>query len=299
MKITFVGAGMIGGGLAVNALLKGHEVALYHVTMPPRIKESVRHIMDILVKAEVTDKMKADLALQKAVFTNDIEVALSGTDFVQESVPERLELKKETYRKIQELTGDATIIASSTSAMFPSKLREGALFPEKIIVGHPYNPAYLLPLVEICAGNNGDPAVISRAKEVYTSIGKVPVVCRKEINGFVVNRLSWSAYESAKESVVQGVCSVEDMDKAIMFGPGLRMAVTGQLLTISLGIDGGYRNAAEKYGLAPDPLMFESLASGVDEEIANRNPDQGNTIEGVCEFRDRMFAKILKLHGLL
>lgn len=297
MKMTFVGTGMIGGGLAVNALLCGNEVRLYDVAPVEKMEAGIRSIMELMVKAGAVAPEGAGDALARAVYTNRLEEAVAGAEFIQESVPERIELKQSTYADIQRIVGDTAIIASSTSAMFPSRLREGALYPERIIVGHPYNPSYLLPLIEICAGEDGDPAVVEQAKAAYQAMGKTPVVCRKEINGFIVNRLSWGALAAAEESVVQGVCSVEDMDKAIMYGPGLRMAVTGQLLTMSLGVQGGFRQYAQKYGAEPNPALYEQLASGVDEMLANRPPEQGNTVEAVCEYRDRMLADILKLQG--
>ena len=122
------------------------------------------------------------------------------------------------------------------------------MYPGSIVVGHPYNPSYLLPLIEICGGEGADPTIMAKAKEIYEAMGKVPVICKKEINGFVVNRLSWAALASAKECIQEDICSVEDIDKAIMYGPGMRMAVTGQMLTMSLGVDGGFRKMAEKYG---------------------------------------------------
>ena len=297
-KAAFIGTGMIGAGLAANAVVNGLDVTLYDVVPVETMKNNLKKILDILVEAGATTQAKADETFANVKFTNDLKEAVTGADFVQESVPERLELKKSTYRTIQEVTGPATVIASSTSAMFPSKLQEEALYPGSIIVGHPYNPSYLLPLMEICGGPAGDQAAIDKAIEVYKAMGKEPIVCQKEIYGFIVNRLSWAALEAAKECVREGICSVEDIDKAIMFGPGMRMAVTGQMLTLSLGVDGGFRKMAEKYG--NEPTEYDELyAQGVDEEIANRPEWAGNTVEDVCKFRDRMFADILKLHKML
>lgn len=140
--------------------------------------------------------------------------------------------------------------------------------------------------------------MMGEAKSIFEEIGKVPVICKKEAEGFLVNKLSWACMSAAQEAVKSGLCTVEDIDKAIMYGPGMRMAVTGQLLTISLGCEGGFLALAEKYGKEPTP-EDRLYAEGVDEEIANRKPEQGNTVESVCKFRDHMFADILKLHGLL
>lgn len=298
IKAAFVGTGMIGAGLAANAMLHGYDTTLYDVVDLDIVRRNIRHILDILVEASATTQERADEVLAGCRFTNDLQEAVTGADFVQECIPERLELKQSTYKTIQQVTGPDTIICSSTSKLFPSKLQEGALYPQSILVGHPYNPSYLLPLIELCGGERTSPEAIARAKDIYTDMGKVAVVCQKEIYGFIVNRLSWAALDAAKECVRDGVCSVEDMDKAIMFGPGMRMAVTGQLLTISLGVDGGFRAIAEKYGEEPSPYN-EVYAQGVDEEIANRDPAIGNTVEDVCKFRDHMFTELLKLHHLL
>ena len=298
IKAVFVGTGMIGAGLAANAMLNGYETVLYDVVPQEKMRENISHILDILVEAGAASKTPADQALGDCQFSNNLEEAVKGADFVQECIPERLELKKSTYAAIQKVTGPNAVICSSTSKLFPTKLQEDALYPQSILVGHPYNPSYLLPLIELCGGEQTSPEAIQRAKEIYTGMGKVAVVCKKEIYGFIVNRLSWAALEAAKECVRDGVCSVEDMDKAIMFGPGMRMAVTGQLLTISLGVDGGFRAIAEKYGEEPTPWN-EVYAQGVDEEIANRDPSMGNTVDGVCKFRDHAFAELLKLHKLL
>ncbi len=297
-KAAFIGTGMIGAGLAANAVLSGFDVTLYDVVPVETIQQNLKKILDILVEAGATTQANAQKHFANVKFTNDLKEAVCGADFVQESIPERIQLKKDTYRTIQEVTGPDTVIASSTTALFPSKLQEDALYPGSIVVGHPYNPSYLLPLIEICGGPAADPAIIDKAVEIYKAMGKVAIICQKEINGFIVNRLSWAAHEAAKECVREGICSVEDIDKAVMFGPGMRMAVTGQMLTLSLGVDGGYRKMAEKYG--NEPTEYDELyAQGVEAEIAAREPWQGNTVEDVCKFRDKMFVDILRLHKML
>lgn len=297
MKIAFVGTGMIGSGLAVNAALNGQEVALYDVADPAAVQKTVRHILDILIEAGAADAARADKALASMTFTQDLAQAVTGTRFVQECVPERLELKQSTYRSIQEIVGDTAVIASSTSGMFPSDLSRGALYPENIIVGHPYNPSYLLPLIEVC-GPHASQKTIDTAMEVYKAMGKEPVLCRKEVHGFIVNKLSWAVMDGAIQAVANGECSVEDIDKAIMYGPGMRMAVTGQLLTMSLGVPGGFRMMGKKYGNEDGDTEKERtinlIADGVDEEIANRPEEFGNTVDSVVKFRDRAFADILK-----
>lgn len=298
IKAVFVGTGMIGAGLAANAACHDFDVTLYDVVDTEQIYKNFEKVLSLLVDALVITEEKKTEILESTTYSNNLEDAVLNADFIQECVPERLELKCDIYKKIQTVTGNAAIIASSTSAIYPSKLQQGALHPECIVVGHPYNPSYLLPLVEVCGGELVPEHILNRVCEIYAAMGKVPVICRKERPGFIVNQLSWGAMEAAQNCVKEGVCSVEDVDKAIMYGPGMRMAVTGQLLTISLGIDGGFRAAAQKYGKEPseDDILY---ADGVDAEIANRPVEKGNTVEAVCKYRDQMLADILRLHGLL
>ena len=297
-KIAFVGTGIIGSGLAVNTVMHGYDVAMYYRRNFEKLQNSVKSIFDVFVQNGVCTQEQADGWFGSILFTMDMEEAVSGAYLVQESIAENLEMKREMYRTIQTICGKETIIASSTTAMMPSDLSEGALYPQNILVAHPYNPSYLLPLVELCGGETADPQMIEEAKAFYESIGKVALICRKEVSGYIVNRVNWAVTKEARQTVENGLCSVEDMDKAIMYGPGMRMAILGQLLTISLGIPGGFRGRAAKYGKEPDP-NDELIAAGVDEAMLNRLPGTGNSVEEICGYRDKMIIGILKLQGLL
>ena len=193
---------MIGGGLAVNALMNDYPTIIYDVIDLDKVRATIQNVVQIMVDAGAMSEEKGKEVLANARYTNDLEEAVRDVDFVQECVPERIELKRSVYRQIQEICGADVIIASSTSATMPSVLQEDALYPETILVGHPYNPSYLLPLIEICGGTKTSEENIQKAMDI------------------------------AKETVMNGVCSVEDMDKAIMYGPGMRMAVTGQILVL-------------------------------------------------------------------
>lgn len=297
LKTVFCGTGMIGAGLAANAILNDFDVTLYDVVDEAKIKSNIEKIVKILVEAGATTQEAASEKLSKVKVTTDLAKAVKGADFVQECAPENLDLKKEIYKTIQQVAGPDCLIASSTSALFPSKLSEGALYPEKIVVGHPFNPSYLLPLIEICAPHASE-ETLQQAKEIYEAMGKVAIICRKEVRGYIANRINWAIMDVAKAGVEEGLCTVEETDKAIMYGPGMRTAVTGQLLTLSLGVDGGYREYAQKYGLPEEPI-YEVLAQGIDEEIAARPAEKGQDVASVEKWRDKMFTEILKLQGLL
>ena len=300
MKLAFLGPGIIGSGLAINAVMNGNEVTLYGRRPLEQTRVTLDQVFETFVDIGVMTREQAEEYFGKIRYTSDIADAVRGADLVQECLAENLDLKKSVYRTIQEACGDRQpVIASATSSKFPSILSEGALYSDHIICGHPYNPSYLLPLIEVC-GPEAAPEVIETAMQAYRAMGKVPILCKKEVKGFAVNRLSWNAMATAKEIVEEGICSVEDMDKAIMYGPGLRMAVTGQLLTMSLGVDGGFREYEKKYSgkeTASEPYL--ALADGIDAALSHRSPEEGRTPEEVIRYRDRMIAVLLRAEGLL
>ncbi|MDR1797448.1 MAG: 3-hydroxyacyl-CoA dehydrogenase family protein [Clostridiales Family XIII bacterium] len=297
-KVAFIGSGIIGSGLAVNAMLHGYPTTLQTRSQVEKMKNRVAHILELFVDNRVITQDHAGEAAALATYTTSIEEAAAGAFFLQESGPENLETKKELYAEIEKHLPEDAIIASSTTAFMPSDLQKGAKAPGRILVGHPYHPSYLLPLVEICGGEQTSPDAIERAKQFYESIDKVALVSRKEASGYIVNRVNWAALAEARKTVEEGFCTVEEIDKAIMYGPGMRMAITGQLLTISLGIEGGIRASAAKYGGETSPAD-ELIAQGVDEEIANRPAAIGNTVDSVADFRDKTIIEILRLQNML
>jgi carnitine 3-dehydrogenase len=297
-KVAFIGSGLIGSGLAANALLHGYPAALQTRSRVETMKTRVNHIFDVFVGNSVCTRDEADEARKLASYTTSIEEAVTGASFIQESGPEDLDTKRGLYERIEACADENAVISSSTSAMLPTDLQANAARPERILVGHPYHPSYLLPLVEVCGGRHTSRDTVEKARVFYESIGKVVIVCEKEVSGYIVNRVSWAAFEEARKTVADGVCSVGDIDRALMYGPGLRMALTGQILTISLGIEGGIRGAAAKYGREPSP-EDEMVARGVDEEIAARPVLIGNTEESVADFRDKAIIGVLRMQGLL
>jgi len=297
-KAAFVGTGLIGTGLAVNAVMHGYDVHMFYRRNLEALQDRVRASLQIFAENSVCSAEQAEAWFQSITFTMDLAEAVQGAVIIQESIAERLEMKQELYAQIQDICGDGPIIASSTSELFPSALSAGAKYPERIVVGHPYNPSHLLPVIEICGGETASAETVASAKAIYAEWGKVPVICLKETKGFIVNSVSWAATRVCREQVVNGVCTAEDMDKAIMYGPGLRMAVLGQILTMSLGVEGGFREMAAKYGLPFNPDN-EILAQGVDEMLENRSPEQGNTPETAQAYRDKMILEILKLQNML
>ncbi|MDL2219838.1 3-hydroxyacyl-CoA dehydrogenase family protein [Ruminococcaceae bacterium OttesenSCG-928-O06] len=298
-KIAFVGCGVIGAGLAANALIAGHPTALFDTCEISIIQKRLEEILDVFVENEVLTRAQADEALKRASYTNDLAEAVTDAIFVQESIPERLELKQDTYRQIQTAAGATPVIASSASNILPTNLQEGALHPDRILVGHPFNPSYLLPVVEIVAGKQTSPETVAFAKETYEAMDKIAPICRKEEIGYLVQGINSEILQTAIRLVAEGYASAEDVDKAIMYGPGMRLPVAGQLLTIGLGVDGGWRALAQKYIGSEAPKEYLMVADGVDEEMANRPPELGNDVESILKYRDKALIGILRLQHRL
>jgi carnitine 3-dehydrogenase len=298
-KVAFVGSGLIGSGLAVNAILHGYQATLQTRSQMEKMKSRVAHILEIFVANDVISQEEADRAAALAAYTTSIDEAVEDAFFVQESGPENIEIKQQLYAQIEAAASDDTIIASSTTAFMPTDLQKYAQIPGRILVGHPYHPSYLLPLVEICGGAQTSAGAIEQSTVFYESIGKLALISKKEASGYIVNRVNWAALTEARKTVEEGFCSVEDIDKAIMFGPGMRMAITGQLLSISLGIEGGMRASAAKYGGGEMSPLDELIADGIDAEIANRPNALGSTEDGVADFRDKVIIEILRLQQML
>jgi carnitine 3-dehydrogenase len=241
MTIGLLGGGVIGGGWAARFLLNGHDVRLYDPDPDaPRktdeMLENARRAFARLTYAPTPPE-------GTLTFVATPEDAVEGVDFVQESAPERIELKRDLLGRASRVT-DA-VIASSTSGLLPSLLQEGMRGPERFTVGHPFNPVYLLPLVEVCG-----PAQ-DAAAELYRSVGMHPLVVRREIDGFIADRLLEALWREALWLVNDDVATVEEIDDAIRYGPGLRWSAMGTFLLYRIaGGEAGMRHFMAQFGPA-------------------------------------------------
>src|SRR5207244_4020828 len=168
-------------------------------------------------------------------FTTDMKEALAKADFVQENGPERPDFKMKLFADMDDATPPESIIASSSSGITPSVMQAKCERPERVLVGHPFNPPHIIPLVEVVGGAKTAPEAIQRAMAFYASIGKKPIHLKKELPGHVANRLQAALYREMLYLIEQGVLSVEDTDAAVCYGPGLRWGVMGQSLQWRLG----------------------------------------------------------------
>ena len=309
-KIALYGAGTIGGGFAAYFSLKGLHVNVFvrseesKTRALPKIQEPI----DSYLAHGIADS--AEDLWSRVHITTDPEEAFSGVYFIQENGAENLEQKHGMVAVMEKYMPPDGIIASSSSGFTASVIAEGAKHPERIIVGHPFNPAYLLPLIEICAGEKTSPDVIEKSREFYRMYDKAPVVMLKERRGFIANRLMHALWREEIALVCEGVCSMADADDAWTFGPGLRLAAFGPAMNYELGGgDLGLRGCAIKFG-AMTNAVFEDISdmkkvpdtwadlSG--EEIVplmeNMPEVIGHTKPSIAAFRDNTIIELLKLH---
>ncbi len=314
-KVTCIGAGVIGYSWALYFALKGLAVTVYDVKQEAlslaeqRIGESLK----ALVKNGVVKDAETGVIMGRIAYTTSMQEAAAGAQFILESAPENYDVKRQIVRETEEFCNADAIFASSTSGLLISEIAKDAKHPERFIGAHPYNPPHLIPLVEISRGEKTTDAVIQTAKEFFTLIGKEPVVLQKEALGFICNRIQMALYREVCDLVMRGVCTVEDADKAVTFGPGLRWGIMGPSLVFHLGggqggVDGIIQHLKPSIDLwlhdmadfKDFPADFGTIArAGVEEELQNRPAAIGNDAASLAEYRDKMLIEMLKLHGKL
>lgn len=315
-RVAVLGAsGLIGSGWISLFLWKGLEVSAYDINdgllqaAGERVKANINH----LAANGIISAGRVDEVLNRVEYTKDIRKSLENVQYVQECAPEKYEPKQSLLAALDEYGHKEVIFASSTSGLLISKIAEKSKYPERCIGAHPYNPPYLIPLVEISKGERTSAAVIQVACDFLKSIGKEPVILRKEAPGFIANRLQIAVFREAVDLVMRGVCTVEDVDKALCFGPGLRYALMGQSLIFQLGGgQAGLRGILTHIGGTAETWMDDMAAwkkwpegfidvmqAGVDEEMAARHPEEGRTNGEIMHWRDGKLLALLKILGKL
>ncbi|MBJ9721179.1 3-hydroxyacyl-CoA dehydrogenase [Acinetobacter calcoaceticus] len=250
--VGVVGAGVIGASWTALFLYKGFKVKVYdpypidEAIFKKRISENLNDLMALEQQPQRKDHLP-DALLNLEVFT-DLKAAVSDVDFIQENAPERLDVKQKLYQEITAYCPEHTLIASSSSGLKVTDFQKEAQHPERILLGHPFNPPHLLPLVEIVGGTLTDPQILKQASEFYKQLGKHPIILNKEVKGHVANRLQAALWREAFSLVEQGVCSAEDVDVAITSGPGLRWALFGPYINMELANQKGFKEAIHHLG---------------------------------------------------
>lgn len=246
---AIIGGGVIGGGWAARFLLSGWDVRVFDPD-----PEAERKISEVLANARRSLPGLYEVALPPEgalSFHDTMSDAVAGASWIQESVPERLELKQKVYQTLQEHADEAAIIGSSTSGFKPSELQGCATRPEQIVVTHPFNPVYLLPLVELVTTDRNTAELIERAKETLTGIGMYPLHVKKEIDAHIADRFLEAVWREALWLVKDGIATTEEIDNAIRYGFGIRWAQMGLFETYRVaGGEAGMKHFMAQFGPA-------------------------------------------------
>lgn len=300
-KIAVVGTGVIGNGWIARFLSQGYEVI---ATDPAagaeqRMLQAVKRAWPKLEKTGLSD----DASLDRLTFEPDLEKAVSEADLIQENAPEREQLKKDLLAKIDQFAHPEAVIASSTSGYKPSTLQEYCCHhPERVIVAHPFNPVYLIPLVELVAGEQTARNTMEKAKAFYTSINMKTLVVQHEIEGHIADRLMEALWREALHLVNDGIATTEEVDAAIVYGAGLRWALMGPFLTFHLaGGEQGIRHMLAQFGPALKLPWTKLEAPELTDELSNKviegceNQTVGHSIQELEQRRDNFLIEVQEL----
>ncbi|MGI6131397.1 MAG: 3-hydroxyacyl-CoA dehydrogenase NAD-binding domain-containing protein [Bacillota bacterium] len=303
-RIACVGAGVIGSSWAAYFLLRGLDVTIQDISEQV-VAEAGKNVFAHLeamaesgvVSAEPIGSLRARLSC-----TTSIAEAVKDADFIQESTRERYEIKRQVIEEVDRHAGKDVIFSSSSSGLLVSKLQGYSVYPGRIIVGHPFNPPHLIPLVEIVRGQ-ADEVVVRQAYDFYHQIGKRPIIVNKEVPGHVANRIQAALWREAIDLVMKGVCSVEDVDAAVAYGPGLRWALLGPHMIFNLGAgEGGIEAFFQHYSAAfetwwEDMAAWRAFPEGCRDVIKEGLKEEmgGRSLPEVEAWRDEKLMSILRI----
>ncbi len=297
-RVASIGAGPIGAGWAAHFLARGYDVAAYIHSETER--PGFLDVLDTAWTSLEALGLVPGASRERLTISTDLEAVVGGAEFVQESAPERLEIKQALYARLGEIVPRGAVIASSTSGLMMSDIQARCPTPERTVIGHPFNPPYLLPLVEIVGGRRTDPEAVAWAVAFYRAAGKVPLAVKKEIPGFVATRLQEALWREALHMVANGEATPEDIDIALMNGPAARMAVQGQCMAFHVACgEGGMATNLDQFGPALKWPWTRLEAPELTQELRDRMVDGCNAIAAGRHFtemasqRDREIVAVL------
>jgi carnitine 3-dehydrogenase len=278
-RVASLGGGVIGQSWTALFLAAGKSVALFDPdpAAETRVKETVAAVWPSLTSLGLTE---ASAPSGELLVCDNAPAAVEGAQFVQESIPERLDLKHELYAQIEPALDDATVVASSASGFTLTELQAAWRHPARLVLGHPFNPPHLIPLVEVMGNQRTAPGLVDWTRGFYESIGKVTIEVKREVPGHVANRLQAALWREAIHLVNEGVATVRDIDTAVSSGPGLRWAVMGPTLLFHLGAgEGGLAAFCERYADSFNRWWDDLGQPHLDQATSDR------LVEGLCSGR--------------
>ena len=299
--LGLLGTGVIGGGWAARALHCGIDVVAADID--PKMEAWIRG--SVAAAAPMLDALTEGMPMPpkgELSFTTDPLEMAGAADFIQENVPEQISIKRSALGPVAAATSPDVIIASSTSGYMPSELQEGLTHPERVLVGHPFNPVYLCPLVEIVGGAATSDAAKAAASAFYAGIGMHPLLVRKEVPGHLSDRLQEAMWREILHALNDDIATTKELDESIVYGPGLRWAIMGmnQIYMIAGG-DGGARHFMKQFGPALDWPWTHLKAPPLTDEIIDRFVDgtaeqaDGRSIRELEQIRDECMVAVQRV----
>ena len=304
-SVGIIGAGVIGSSWGAFYATKGFNVKMYDVD-PSLCQKGLRRATDyaeFLRTWKLISENAAKMAISDMTTVDDLDEAIKDVQLVQESASETYEIKHQLFKTMDASTSPDVILASSSSGLLMTEIQRVTRHPERCLIAHPFNPPHLIPLIELVPGEKTSSNTISKMKAFFEGLGKIPVVLKKEAPGHIANRLAAAVWREATDIVLKGIASVEDVDKALFAGPGIRYALMGQHLIYHLGGgEGGIKHFIDHLGPAFEQ-WWESMATwtslpreakdvlveGVSEEI------RGKSLPEIVQWRDEKIIKLLKV----
>lgn len=303
--VAIIGMGLVGASWAAFFTSKGYKAKVYDVdraVVEEGHKNAISHL-EFLKDHLMISHDTFHQAVHDIEPVDSLQEAVEQVDFIVEAASERYDVKKRLFKEIDASCSSDIIIASSSSALLMTEIQSDLGHPERTMIAHPFNPVHLVPLVELVGGKKTDKAYILKAKIFFEHLGKIVVVVRKEVPGFIANRLQSAIWREAVDMVLKGIGTVEDIDKALYAGPGIRYALMGQHLIYHLGGGkGGIEHFIDHIGKTKSRIWEdiatwttfpeeakELLARGTEEEI------KGRDIEDIKRWRDEKLVELIKL----
>ena len=297
--LAVIGTGVIGAGWAVRALAHGRDVVAWDPA--PGWQAGLRAAVENAWPALEELGLHAGASQDRLHCADSLGEACEAADFVQENAPEQMELKRSLHSGLDAATADHVVIASSTSGLLPTEMQSRCRHPERLVVGHPFNPVYLLPLVEVLGGKRTASQSIDRAMAFYTDIGMHPLRVRKEIEGFLSDRLQEALWRELLHLVNDDVASTEELDAAIVYGPGLRWACMGTCLAFHMaGGEQGMHHFMKQFGPALKLPWTRLEAPELTDELigkmaaGTRQQAAGRTVRELERLRDECLIAIMR-----
>ena len=299
-KIAIIGTGVIGSGWTLRLLAKKKEIYVFE----PSIKQK-KFLLDEIKRT--TKSLKnfykiSTISTKKLYFKKTIRDAVKDVDLIQENVPENEKIKKKIVKEISKWSKPNAIIASSSSGLLPSRIQSACKNPARFIIAHPFNPVYLLPLVEIVKGEKTKLDFIKKSEIFYRSLGMIPLIVKKEVEGYLSDRLQESMWRESLHIINENIASTDDLDKAIIHGPGLRWSLMGTFLTFHLaGGKKGMRHMLSQFGPSLKLPWTKLKAPNLTKKLSNRiikgtkKQSKGKSIKELTTIRDNFLIDLLKL----